>query len=526
MYVRKVGFKDWVFEPNGNLPSRWKTNNTTDWSVTSSTIRYNNTGAAGDAVAPAERSTLLETGAGIAQSAPAAYDFRISPQDVTTGWYAGVAVMADATTGAYFGDSYFIRIDATTTQLWRSDADTTTALSTANITHTTSSVYTFIVNIDTGGDITVNEDGSDVLSSNDTTHTTGKFLALKANKCDVQYSKIRARRGGTGEQYITDMHVTHELTKGISVLEFGVGRKWDDTVDWDIGDGVEVIVQDQDGNFDVVDFWGKVEKIENDSGETPLRVTAYDWRVELMKAEGVVDNPTITLSNAMGTLVTSKCRVLTEGSIKSTGAGTSTRDVKGETAFEAMRKFCEEAGYFSRYTGDGEFIVSDTYTNRTDAIPGTAVLKYKKVDDLVLETNSPKVYYSGGSTSSGGSGANYETYGRSEKIVVNLQLPSSTEGDAVASYQTQRYGGKVSVIDVWVSYTYSDYNVGETVTISIPYLNVTNATALIIEKEYGTETVGVRYRVQTDSKERHLKDFSNVLGDISNSAKWALGQQV
>ncbi len=521
-------FKDWVWETTAGAPSRWNAVSGT-WTVQANTIEIDDDGlidASGTACAPAEQTVQKGT---IPQAGEMWFDVTMNDVSEKAG---GTPVMffiffASANAGAYLTNSYVLELSTAGLNFYRSDANVLTLLSTYANVHTINTEYDIIIHRTAAGVWTFYEGGSIIndFTATDTTYTTGSYLGLRGDDLKGHWSEIRARYGYCDVTYFSTRNI---MTKEVSTLKFGFvpTDSTDEAENWSVGDGVEALLYDGTNIF--VEFWGKVETIEDDdAGET--HVVAYDWRVELLKAE-VNFNANKKLSDTMTDVVAAAARVLTTAGIKATGEAAVSRTMNGEYSYVALKKLAQEAGYFITYDGSGLMNVTDTTSASGLTIVDDDVARFKKVLDLTANVNTVRTYYSGGNNQTGGSGTDYNTYGRSDRLLVDLAIPDATKATARANYLINRYGGSVQVIDVWViNSAHAQLKPGDTATLTSSWIGVTAATCFVMEKEYSTESAdGIRYRVTVEGSatERHLKGHKEVLVGMMENAQYGLGMQV
>jgi len=530
MGVRRVPFKDWVWETAGAAPSRWSVV-AGAWTVQSNTVECDDDAglAAGTACAPAEQTTQVGT---IPQAGEMYFDVKmnmVSKLALSTP-NAMFIVFADAAVGAYLHNSYALEITEAATSFYVITNNAAAQLTTVANAHSLNTVYTFIIHRSAAGEWTITEEGvlEDDLTVTDTTYITGSYLGLYTNDAKTQWSEMRARYALCDWTYLRTRNI---MTKEVSTAEFGFvpTDSTDESENWTVGDGVEVLLYDGTNTF--VEFYGKVERIDDDDiGET--RVTAYDWRVELLKAEGVYSGNSV-ISTAIKAIIASVGRVLTTVGVETTTEGALARTLNGEYAYAAIKKLAQEAGYFIIYGGSGLLSITNDLSASGITIVDDDIARFRKVVDLVSNVNTVKTYYSGGNNTTGGSGTDYNTYGRSERLIIDTAIPDATQATARASYFTNRYVGSYKVIDIWdINSAHAQLKPGDTLSLTCGWLGISalqDVVGLIIEKEFDSESGdGIRFRMTVESAavERHGLDPRDIYTKTSENSLYGLGMQV
>ena len=518
--VRRVLFRDWVKETDATSPCRWKQNSGT-WTAQSNTIQIVAGAGNGVAVAPAEVGAVCGT---VAQAGEMYFDVTMNLTATGGAPIMYFIIFASASAGNYLGNSYLLVIDPTKVYLYRSDANALTKLVDAAAAHADGTPYKYVIHyIPSTGAWSVTEDGVEVLTATDNTYTTGSYLGLRAEAITARYSLIRARCPNISA--VSRITNSNSMTKATGEAHVYYANEDASSTDFSVGDGLEIAFGPD--ATEVVDFWGKVEKLHN-CLEDIDELVAFDWRVEFLKAEMSftgMDKVSGILNAAIG----AKCRVVTTGGVKATGDPDNVwRSTTGEGLMTAAKKLAQEAGYFMSYDGTKEFLFTDTPVASGVTLVAADIAKAERVNDLVDEVNTVGTYYNGGVTTSGGSGASYEAYGRSEKVLADTSCPNSTQANARASYFTARYGGDVAVYDIWCFN--GGINPGETGIITMPYYGITAATFLCLEKSYDIpDGLGFRYRLNitlTGVKERHGLGYRDRIAHIAEKSQAGLATSV
>jgi hypothetical protein len=517
--VRRVLFRDWVKEADGTNPSRWVQNSGT-WTVQSNTIQFNSLVGTGVAVAPAEQTVLCAT---VAQDGEMYYDITMNPVDYDTGDFEPVmafVMFASASSGAYLGNSYVLAIESDTVYLYRSDANVLTLLDSQAATFSKNVPHDFVVHYTPStGDWTVDLDDVLVLEATDDTYTTGDYLGLRAEYVQGRFSLIRARCPDM--ETVSRITVSSGMTKSVGEAHVYYGQEGDSATSFVVGDGIEIVFEGV--SSETVDFWGKVERLI-DCLEDTDEIVAYDWRVELLKAEAFQSTTTDKVSELITNMIGDKCRILTTGGVKETTDTADTRNISGERLLAGFKRLALEVGYFITYDGEKELIISDTFTASGLTLTEDDIIKAERVNDLVGEVNTVRTYHAGGVTTGGGSGAAYEAYGRSENIMVDSQCPNATQAAARATTITDRYSGDKPTYDIWS--TVDTLNPGDTGTISLDWFDVDAQTFLVLEKFYDIpDGCGTRYRINITGtvKERHLLSGKDSIARHGEDSTLGLG---
>ena len=528
MGVRRVPFKDWVWEVTGATPERWDAL-TGAITVQSNTIQGDDSagGTPITAIAPCESN--VQTGS-IVQAGAMSFDVTMNMvSKLLMGTpVSRFIVWASAVAGTYLGNSYVLEMTPTALTLYRSDANVLTQLATVANAHSLNTEYDFVLSRDVDGVWTVTEDGVDSgISVEDTTHANGLYLGQYTKDAKTRWSQMRARYNYCAS--ITGLSCTDLMTRACAEAKFQYipTGETDKSDMWTVGEGVEITLYDGSNYF--VDFWGKVESIEA-GDEGPDTVVCNDWRIELIKAEGVF-NGNKKVSDTAIDIIDSVNRVLTSAGVKATADAPASRAMNGETAFACLKKLAAEAGYQIYYSGSGNLSVTDATSASGLTITASDISKFKIVTELRLNVNTVKTYYSGGSNTTGGSGTDYNTYGRSDRILVDTNIPNATQATARANYAINNGAGGSTIIDVWcITDSLNVLRVGDTCTLTLDWLNPSvNATAMVIEKEYNTESArGMRFRLNVEAppRNRYSDSLGSHISKIGELAQYGLGMQV
>ena len=518
--VRRVLFRDWVKEADGSNPSRWHQISGT-WAAQSNTIQVVTGAASRVAVGPAEQGAVCGT---VAQAGEMYFD--VTMNLVTTGVSSIMyfIIFASASSGAYLGNSYLLAIDSAKAYLYRSDSDALTELDNAVSAHADGTPYKYVIHYTPAtGAWSVTEDGTEILTATDHIYETGSYLGLRAEQVTARYSLVRARCPDVSAV----SRITHDnaMTKEVGEVRVYYGNENSSSTDFLVGDGLEIVFGPE--ATEVVDFWGKIEKLRN-CLEDVDELTAYDWRVELFKAELQFSGSTSKIAQIMTGAMAAKCRILTTGGVKDTSDAAALRDISGEPMMAGFKRLLSETGYYMSYDGTKELVISDTFGASGVTLVAADIAKAERVDDLVDNVNTAAIYFNGGVSSVGGSGADYQTYGRSEKILVDPQCPNATQAGARGTYLTTRYAGSVQTYDIWC--LNGGIQPGETGTITMPYYGITAATFLCLEKHYDIpDGLGFRYRMNITIAgvvERHGLGHIDRLASIGEKSQLGLAGSV
>jgi hypothetical protein len=124
----------------------------------------------------------------------------------------------------------------------------------------------------------------------------------------------------------------------------------------------------------------------------------------------------------------------------------------------------------------------------------------------------------------------YESFGRSDRLLIDTAIPDATKATARANYFINRYSGGVKVIDIWViNSAHAQLKPGDTATLTASWIGVTAATCFVMEKEVDTESGdGIRFRVTVEASatERHGTEGRDHAAKVAENALYGLGMQV
>ncbi|MBU1449117.1 hypothetical protein KKF45_04725 [Patescibacteria group bacterium] len=535
-WVRRVLFKDYVYEDVGNAngqPYRWGKNiNSANWVVAVPSITGGgnniiyNLGIVGQIVAPAERGTLRGT---ITQNLRLYYDYTIRYVGI-----AGVAgttdfiFFASASTGEYLGNSYVYRCTPANSTLYESTGNVLTTLSDVANAHANDTNYA--VEIDYNpftGLFTIKENGVTKISYTDTTPiTSGNYIGFNATSVaeETYLGLIRIRR--PPEETLMSSKVFHRLTKGVSSFTFRVSKPDDvgTAVEWKQNDGVEIFLRD--GTTDVLDFYGRVESVDDRGDTGAVEISGTDWRSEGLNAEDNYSG-TALISNIIKTLIRNKLRVLGDSGVKATIETPVARTLQSKYVYDAIVDLAQEAGYAIWQTPKGELAITDVFPASGVAMTGEEIYSYHQDEDTVDMVTGVKVAYAGGGsyTLEDQTAASYASYGRHEKVIVDKTIPDSTQAAARANYFINRYRALRKIVDVWCT-DFHELYVGQTGTITLGQLGFSASEFVCTEKEYDfPDMPGFRFRLSIGASpavEKHKTDLPDKLGKLANQMQQSL----
>ena len=528
MPFRRIMFKDLFNEQDGDTPARWQS---VSGSFTISNKKaYTNAliGTAYRAVAPAENSVLTGT---IPQGDELYYDVTIRVHSWGANGEAGFIFMASASAGTYFGDSYLVCLETNRLVLYKSASNVRTELSSASATHSVDTDYELLIHINTStGDIDIYENDTQLIDYTDSSPlTSGNYLGLFASFSQVYWSYIKCRYPNC------DNYLNARIQKCINkdpdtlILKIAKSGSSGAETDLDIGDGIEFVLVKDDGS-EHIEFWGQViERRTSDDGS--IEVMCKDYLYELVKTNIEFDE-TSTIKSLISSIIRNNCRVLTNGDIKDSGDAARARKKKGENGLATIKLLTEEQGYYYDFGPERGFYTSDSFSASGFTINTEHHVSYMYLEDTNQMANKVTVYYNAGSTTAGGSGGAYETYGKRESVFVDKGILTLTDAQNKANTIYNRYGSLVIIIDVTLA---GDNNLsllepGDTGTYNNDWLDLTSKTFLVLEKEMNLpEGNGVKFRLAVSDSAppaRPQRDITDTLENTIDAINRSLGNQV
>lgn len=494
----------------------------------------------------------------ISQTLPLEYYFktdrtnRLPDSTKVPDW--GFYFYSSSTAGSHYGNGYLVRVEMTyddielewtsTLRVYKVQANVIAEIGTGTDISVEEQAYEYIdwkITYDpTTGAIKVYTrtwavDASYTLvkTATDTSPiTSGSYIAFRAYYLDMGYAFVAVRRPDSyGQLTSSPPDVLHKMGNYCDTLAMNVHLdSTTGTTEWTVGDQIEVILEGPDGDEDVGDFDGRVDKITVSENNFNARIEATDWRGEALKAEGLFPSASMKVSDIMRYIIANNLTVLKNGRVKATADAAQTRDLKGKYAMEALWGLCMEKGYSMWQSFWRGFYITNSWNASGKTINNTddKYILSEYIEDGRGMVNKIIVYWGagGGTRTAEDDAGSQGTYGVQSGVMIDPTIPAAGNISDLATNVLNALAGNYKTVDVWYA-GYEDLQVGDTVTLTIAPLKISAASGLVIEKAYGPGVSGFRFRCVVSPYFRDLQtDVKQVVARIGMKAQNSLAYQL
>lgn len=455
------------------------------------------------------------------------YQFQIKQYNAVTvaGYNAGIYFYSSAVAGAHYGNGYLVVVEEDTgtiyLRIYRVAANVLTKLNEAAITFALNTEYLIEVYYDPGtGVITAYQDGVQKVTTTDgTPWATGSYVALRCQNFNVQFNKVRCRRPADSPTMLELPHVIQVASGGVSTWKAMTEMSGAGTCEWKVGDGIECELYD--GSSYVEDFDGVVSEVKLSTRTGTATISGTDWRGQAISCEAIYAGGAKNVGNIMIDIITNNLTVLREGGVVATGDGAVARTLRGRYVYEQLQALCIEVDYSMWQTFWRKFNLTNSYpasgiTINSDTDP---VVDSEWVEDGYELINAINVYRTGGVVYTDSDSTSQGLYYKRGRTVIDPTIPDLNHATAYATNLISRTSMLAKVCDIWVAGEYHELMVGDAVTLTIEELNLDGTSALVLEKEYGPDVPGFRFRCVIGTQEKERRDYHGTMAKTDSKAQ-------